>query len=205
MHRFLRLSHRPRRIEHAQLDSSFIWTLAIVLVSCVCLVSCGVTVKMIAHRRSVKLKLREYGIIVGDSTMSIHPDVKEINRRKIEQGNKVLRDNYLGDVDERSKRGSRNGSRNGSRAGSRNGSRRRVSSARRHRRRSFDYGDNAIDNLAIIDHTRLHSKKPRPSSKYNRDEISSRGSRRSARPSKRNRLPPIHKANNYFDTGGGFP
>ena len=204
-HRFLRLSHRPRRIEHAQLDASFIWTLAIVLMGCICLVSCGVTIKIIAHRRSVKRKLREYGIIIGDSSMSIHPDVRDINRMKIEQGNKVLRDNYFNDNDRRPGRHHR-----------------RVSSARNRRRennRSFEYGDNAIENLAIIDHTRLDGRR-RPSSKYNKRENkpretprgSSRGSRRSnrpsnrpsSRPSNRHKLPPIHKRNNYFDAGQGF-
>lgn len=38
---------------------------------------------MIAHRRNVRRKLREYGIIVGSSTMSIHPDARERNRKVI--------------------------------------------------------------------------------------------------------------------------
>ena len=64
------MSHRPRRIEHAQLDASFLWTMVIVLIGCILLVTCGVVLKIIAHRREIRRKLREYGIVLGDASMA---------------------------------------------------------------------------------------------------------------------------------------
>ena len=155
---------------------------------------------MIAHRRGVKRKLREYGIIIGDSSLSIHPDVREINRRKMEDGNRELKkQNYLGNIDRQRIRERRERPRS-----SRNGDSRKE----RSRNHSFEYKDGAIENLAIIDLKKIDESRRRPSSRGGRNSRNSSNSRKqqNLHTPQNNRLPKITKQqNNYFNPGDYVP
>ncbi|CAI2381106.1 unnamed protein product [Moneuplotes crassus] len=89
--RLLRLNHRPRKIENVKIDSSFFWAMMVIIVMCISCIVCCIVVRIISNRRSIRRKLRKYGIIVGEPSMAVikqedsnfHSGRKKITRRRI--------------------------------------------------------------------------------------------------------------------------
>ncbi|CAI2381114.1 unnamed protein product [Moneuplotes crassus] len=86
--RSLRLSHRPRRIENVKIDSAFFWTMMVIVLICIGCITCCVILKLISNRRSIRRKLRSYGIVIGEASVA---NVKENNIDIQSERKKILR------------------------------------------------------------------------------------------------------------------
>ena len=177
--RFLRLSHRPRRIEHAQLDSSFLWTMVIVLIGCIMLVTWGVILKIVAHRREIRRKLKEYGIVLGDQSINIqgqkplNPD--EIHFNRIKKRMRILSAQPKRRPDSNSKK---------------------LDNSRNERLSNLPaLGDVSPNGLAPTGHMKPSARR---GSNRSRQSNRSRNSRRSARPSSGIKLDPLPLRNNVL-------
>ena len=187
VHRYLRLSHRPRRIENAQLDSSFLWTMVIVLAIWIILVTWWVILKIISHRREIRRKLREYGIVLGDTSMS----VKQEERKYHPSNQRPQRRIRIRSAQPRRLDANNRHSSNSRRQRSRNGSRNERFS------NLPNFEERAPMELAPL--SRNRNAKKRTGSAHSRN---SNRSRRSARPENAVRLEPIPshflRHNNYL-------